>query len=255
MNILTISDLTIGHDRNIVASALSAQLKAGKLTCLAGRNGVGKSTLLCTLAGFLPPMHGAIEYTRNGGNIVISPDRKAHPDAALLARTVSVVLTGRPDVTQMTVREIVSLGRSPYTDMWGTLHDSDRIVVQRSMERVGVAHLAERDIETLSDGECQKVMIAKALAQETPVILLDEPTAFLDYPSKAETMRLMKSIASGDSDSNGQAQGVLLSTHDMEMALRLADEIWLMTQDRRLLCGTPSELEESLIKEHLKISF
>lgn len=139
--------------------------------------------------------------------------------------------------------------------MWGTLRDSDRETVERSMARVGVAMLAERDIETLSDGECQKVLIAKALAQETPIILLDEPTAFLDYPSKVETMRLMKAIAAENNSSGRPGQGVLLSTHDMEMALHLADEIWLMTQDRRLLHGSPTELEDTLRKENLKISF
>lgn len=256
MNTLTISDLTIGHGRKTVASSLDARLTAGNLTCLVGRNGVGKSTLLKTLAGFLPPLHGAIEYAdRDGsGKITISPDHGKPYSAGRLARTVSVVLTGRPDVTQMTVRDVIGLGRSPYTDMWGTLSDNDRKIVERSMERAGVAMLADRDIETLSDGECQKVLIAKALAQETPIILLDEPTAFLDYPSKVETMRLMKSIAA-EKHERHTARGVLLSTHDMEMALHLADEIWLMTQDRRLLCGTPEELEEELVKENLKIRF
>ncbi|MCM1078580.1 MAG: ABC transporter ATP-binding protein [Bacteroidales bacterium] len=257
MNTLTISDLSIGHGRKTVASSLNASLAEGRLTCLVGRNGVGKSTLLRTLAGFLSPIQGKIEYTApdGGENIIITPDRGIRHDAGRLARTVSVVLTGRPDVTQMTVREIVELGRSPYTDMWGTLRKKDREVAEKCMERTGVASLAERDIETLSDGECQKVLIAKALAQETPVILLDEPTAFLDYPSKVETMRLMKSISAEYSQGKGRAKGILLSTHDMEMALKLADEVWLMTQDRRLLCGSPSELEDSLVKENLKIIF
>lgn len=257
MNTLTISDLTIGHGKHIVASSLNAQLAAGKLTCLVGRNGVGKSTLLKTLAGFLPPIHGEIRYSGTNGSddIVITPDSGRRTDNGRLAKRVSVVLTGRPDVSMMTARDIVGLGRSPYTDMWGTLRDSDREVVESSMERVGIGNLSERNIETLSDGECQKVLIAKALAQETPIILLDEPTAFLDYPSKVETMRLMKAIAAENNGGGHHAQGVLLSTHDMEMALHLADEVWLMTQDRRLLHGTPKELEDALTKENLKISF
>lgn len=225
MSILKISDLTIGYKDKVVATNLNAQLAKGKLTCLVGRNGVGKSTLLRTVAGLQKPLAGTIE-----------------------SGPVAIVLTGRPPVQMLTVREVVGLGRSQYTNMWGTLRTEDETVVSDCISQVGIDSLAERSIGTLSDGECQKVMIAKALAQQTPVILLDEPTAFLDYPSKVETMLLMKKIT-------GTSGSALLSTHDMEMALRLADELWVMTQDHTLVCGTPTELEDLLVKEQLKINF
>ena len=161
-----------------------------------------------------------------------------------LSRLVSVVLIHRPDVRQLTVAEVVALGRTPYTGLWGTLSANDERIVSESILTVGISHLAERHIGTLSDGECQKVMIAKALAQQTSVILLDEPTAFLDYPSKRETLLLMRRIAA-----SGKA--VLLSTHDMEMALRLADTLWLMTSSHKLLCGSRDYLHDSLASEQL----
>lgn len=236
MNTLTLSDLAIGYPRHPVAGGLSATLPTGALTCLVGRNGTGKSTLLRTLAGFLPPL---------SGSAMIDGKDIARVSRQEMSRLVSVVLTHRPDVRHLTVAEIVSLGRTPYTGMWGTLSPADRDIVAGSIQTVGIEALATRHVATLSDGECQKVMIAKALAQQTPVILLDEPTAFLDYPSKRETMLLMRRIASA-------GKSVLLSTHDMEMALSLADNLWLMTSAHRLLCGTADILRRDLEHEGLK---
>lgn len=235
MNTLTISDLAIGYGHHTVACHLDATLRSGTLACLIGRNGTGKSTLLRTLGGFLPPLHGRVSI---GGEEISSMARGP------LSRLVSVVLTHRPDVRQLTVAEVVALGRTPYTGLWGTLSADDERIVSESIGTVGISHLAERHIGTLSDGECQKVMIAKALAQQTSVILLDEPTAFLDYPSKRETLLLMRHIAA-----SGKA--VLLSTHDMEMALRLADTLWLMTSSHKLLCGSRDYLHDSLASEQL----
>lgn len=242
---IQLTNLTVGYPKNTIASNLNATLTPGKLTCLVGRNGVGKSTLLRTLAGFQPQL---------AGSITIHNEELSSLTRKQLARKVSVVLTARPQMQNMSAREIIALGRSPYTDMWGTLREEDRRIVEDSIAKVGVENLADRDLDTLSDGECQKVMIAKALAQQTPVILLDEPTAFLDYPSKVETMRLMKSIASGTPTTITQQRATLLSTHDMEMALRLADDLWVMTRDHRLVCGTPDELEPLLIDEGLKMT-
>lgn len=236
-----LSNLTIGYGKKVIAKGINATLKSGKLTCLVGRNGTGKSTLLRTLAGFQPALSGAVSI---GGKSMSALDKQQY------AQMVSVVLTARPDLQQMNVREVVALGRSPYTDMWGRMSDEDRAVVDESIKLAGVECLAERNIETLSDGECQKVMIAKALAQQTPVILLDEPTAFLDYPSKYETMQLMKDIVSRSSESETQ-RSVLLSTHDMEMALRLADELWVMTSEHKLVTGAPAELTDLLVNEKL----
>ena len=228
------SDLTIGYGQKVIATGLNAELRRGRLTCLVGRNGVGKSTLLRTLAGFQPPL---------------SPESNATAPLLKPTESVAVVLTGRPDVHMMTVRDVVALGRVPYTNIWGTLRDEDNSIVDDSIRTVGIEALAARRFDTLSDGECQKVMISKALAQQADIILLDEPTAFLDYPSKADIMLLLKRMASD----TGKA--ILLSTHDMEMARRLADEIWLMTSSHQLLTGTPQALEPELRREHLVIDF
>ena len=135
---------------------------------------------------------------------------------------IGVVLTEKPDVRNMSVRELVSLGRSPYTGFWGTYTDEDLRIVDEAIEMVGITDLTRRPVHTLSDGERQKVMIAKALAQQTPVIFLDEPTAFLDYPSKVEVLQLLRRI------SREAEKTIFLSTHDVELALQLADTIWLM---------------------------
>jgi iron complex transport system ATP-binding protein len=156
-----------------------------------------------------------------------------------LSRMIGVVLTEKPDVRNMTVRELVSLGRSPYTGFWGRNSEDDLRIVDESLQQVGISNLSCRLVETLSDGERQKVMIAKALAQQTPVIYLDEPTAFLDFPSKVEVMLLLRRICQ-------EAQKtVFLSTHDLELALQIADCIWLMDCTSGLSIGTPEELAQT----------
>ncbi|MBP7918606.1 MAG: ABC transporter ATP-binding protein, partial [Prevotella sp.] len=155
-----------------------------------------------------------------------------------LALLVSVVLTERPDVQQMTVAEVVGLGRMPYTGFFGTLSSADLEVVEEALTLVGISDFAPRMIDALSDGERQKVMIAKALAQQTPVVLLDEPTAFLDYPSKVEMMKLLRRLAA----ETGKA--ILLSTHDLPLALQLADR--LLTIDQGLREMSKTELADYL---------
>ena len=159
----------------VVAHDINATINGGELTCLLGPNGAGKSTLLRTLSAFLPPVKGDIPIM--GRNLRDYSDRE-------LAKTIGVVLTEKTDLRNMTVEDLIGLGRSPYTGFWGTLHKQDREIVDRAIEMVGIEPLRGRMIHTLSDGERQKVMIAKALAQETPVIFLDEPTAFLDFPAR-----------------------------------------------------------------------
>ena len=157
-----------------------------------------------------------------------------------LSRKIGVVLTEKPDVKNMTVRELVSLGRSPYTGFWGTYSKEDLRIVDEAIAVVGIESLSSRMVHTLSDGERQKVMIAKALAQQTPVIFLDEPTAFLDYPSKVEVLQLLRRIS--------REKTIFLSTHDVELALQLADTIWLMTHEDGVTIGTPLDLAQ---KGHL----
>ena len=226
-----IHDLAIGYRSkgrvHTVASGIRATIHSGELTCLIGANGVGKSTLLRTLCAFQPKLGGEIYL--NGKEIATYTDRQ-------LSRAISVVLTERCDVRAMSVIDLVGMGRSPYTGFWGTLSRQDREVVDRAMTLVGIEPLAHRMIHTLSDGERQKVMIAKALAQATPVIYLDEPTAFLDYPSKVEMMQLLHRICR-ETDKT-----VFLSTHDLELALQIADIVWLMDRVKGVTVGTPEDL-------------
>jgi iron complex transport system ATP-binding protein len=223
---IELKELTIGYaqknNTKVVASGINATLHSGRLTCLIGANGIGKSTLLRTLSAFQPPLSGEI-FIDNESPIPLSTltDKQ-------LSRLIGVVLTEKPDVQNMTVFELVGLGRSPYTGFWGRLNEEDKEVVKESLRLVGIESLQDRLIQTLSDGERQKTMIAKALAQQTPVIYLDEPTAFLDYPSKVEMLTLLRHLA------RETGKTIFLSTHDMELALQIADELWLMT------AGTPS---------------
>lgn len=211
----------------VVAHDINATIHGGELTCLLGPNGAGKSTLLRTLSAFLPPVEGTI--------IIMGRNLKDYSDKEL-AKTIGVVLTEKTDLRNMTVEDLIGLGRSPYTGFWGTLHEDDRRVVAQAIEMVGIEPLKDRMIQTLSDGERQKVMIAKALAQQTPVIFLDEPTAFLDFPSKVEIMQLLRNLT------RTTGKTIFLSTHDLELALQIADTIWLMDKQKGVMIGTPQEL-------------
>ncbi len=229
---ISIRHLTIGygggHRRVNVMDGLCGDILGGELTCLLGPNGVGKSTLLKTLAAFQPPIAGQVEI--DGQDLHALAPRQ-------LAKTIGVVLTSRPEVQHMTVAEIVGMGRTPYTGFWGTLHADDHRVVDEALAMMRLEPLRHRMAGTLSDGESQRMMIAKVLAQQTPVILLDEPTAFLDFPGKVELMRLLHRVA------HETGKIVFMSTHDVGMALQVADRIWLMQQGA-LSVGTPQELSE-----------
>ena len=182
MTAITTNRLTVGYRGHRVVEDISLSLPCGRLVCLLGPNGAGKSTLLRTLCGFQPPIAGTV--TISGSDITTM-------SAAEVARLVSVVLTDRPLTPSLTAAEMVGMGRAPYTGFWGRL----------------------------SDGELQKVMIAKALAQHTPVIVLDEPTAFLDYPSKVAVMKTLARLA------HDEGKTILMSTHDLELAAQLGDEL------------------------------
>lgn len=237
---IEIEHLTIGYKDNrggkrIVATDLNGTLRRGSLTCLVGPNGCGKSTLLRTIAGLQPSAGGNVYYQPDGDGISSRISIDVSMEKGILSHIISIVLTDRPGIRNMTVREIVSIGRQPYTGFWGILNSQDREIVDESMRLVGIESLAGREVQTLSDGERQKMMIAKALAQQTPVIILDEPTAFLDYPSKVETLRILARLC------HEEGKTVVLSTHDMETALQLADAMWLI-DGGTMATGTPSEL-------------
>lgn len=228
---IRLQDLSVGYrtkrGTKVVATGIDAEIRCGELTCLLGANGVGKSTLLRTLSAFQPKLGGAI-YIK-GKELGEYTDRE-------LARMIGVVLTERPDVHNLSVDDLIGLGRSPYTGFWGGLDEVDREKVRQAAVWVGIEDLLGRMVDTLSDGERQKVMIAKALAQETPVILLDEPTAFLDFPSKVEIMLLLRHLC------RQTGKAIFLSTHDLDLALQLADKVWLMGKGETLAVGTPEDL-------------
>ena len=223
---IELRNLTTGYGEHIVARGINAIIPEGNLISLLGPNGVGKSTLLRTLCAFQPAI---------SGDIVINGTSIHELTQAQLSRIISVVLTERLDVRAMTVHDLVSLGRSPYTGFWGRLDEEDEKQVRQAIDQVGITELYDREIGTLSDGELQKAMIAKALSQQTPIILLDEPTAFLDFPSKVEMMRMLRRLA------HEMNKTIFLSTHDVEMALQLSDQLWLMTAEG-VHSGTPEEL-------------
>lgn len=228
MSSITLRNLSVGYQHprrtpTTVLAQLNATLHAGQLTCLVGANGIGKSTLLRTLAAFQPPISGQMRYYSDEQ---AAPINLATLSQARLARLVSVVLTAKPSVENLSVEQIVALGRSPYTNIWGTLRADDRRMVAWAMDVVGITGLRHRLVQTLSDGERQKMMIAKALAQDTPVILLDEPTAFLDYKSKVEVLGLLARLA------HETNKMVLLSTHDLEQVVHAADALWVVAKQQ-----------------------
>ena len=205
-----LQSLSIGYSHKVIAADINAQIKGGELTCLIGRNGTGKSTLMRTLAGFLKPLGGsALLDGRDVGRL--SPAERSH--------LISVVLTDRVDIDGMRVKDLVSVGRQPYTGFFGKMSSADEEVVSRAIADVGMTDFTGRQVNSLSDGERQKVMIAKALAQQTPVILLDEPTAFLDYPSKKEMFQMLSQLC------HEQGKAALVSTHDLDIALPIADSV------------------------------
>lgn len=214
MNEMIISDLSVGYKHWVVASHLTAHLQGGTLTALVGSNGMGKSTLLRTLAGVQTPLEGTVTLVADGVERQLSQLSRRE-----LSRWIGVVLTDRVEVENITVEQLVGMGRMPYTGFFGRLNDDDHRMVAEALAMTGLTPLAHRQVGTLSDGERQKMMIAKALAQQTPVVLLDEPTAFLDYPSKVETMRLLGRLA------HDTGKIIVLSTHDLNLAVQLADHL------------------------------
>ncbi len=229
--ILRTTNLSIGYRRRgkvdrIVAAELDLSLTAGSLVCLLGPNGVGKSTLMRTLAGMQPVLDG---------RVLVDDKHLASFRPRELARKLSVVLTEPVNAGLMTSYALVALGRYPYTNWRGNLTVEDEAVVRRAIEAVGAVPLANRPVSELSDGERQKVMIARALAQEPKMMLLDEPTAYLDLPRRVEMMQILRRLAHDD------GRTILLSTHDLDLALRNADVIWLMV-DARIRIGAPEDL-------------
>lgn len=214
---IELRDITLAFgSRTLVANA-TAHFECGRMTALLGRNGAGKSTLLRAISSL-----GRLQ----GGAIAIDGCDIADMSNVDLARKLAFVNTERVQVEALTAYDLVAIGRSPYTDWSGRLTSHDHTVVEHSLEVAGVEHLAERYVETLSDGECQRVMIARALAQDTPAILLDEPTSYLDMPNRYELCTLLGRLA------HDEHKCILFSTHELDIAFTLADDIALVDTPR-----------------------
>jgi len=211
----------------VVSYGLNLELHPGELICLVGPNGSGKSTLLRTITGLQKALTGEVLLH---GNPIESYDNKA------LAKVISVVLTTPIQVGAMRAYDLVGLGRFPFTDMFDQMREEDHKVVRTALEMAGATPLAERFVHTLSDGERQKVMIARALAQEPSLLMLDEPTAFLDLPGRVSVMQLLRDLA------HGHDKAILTSTHDLDLAMRIADRVWLMGRNGEFLQGAPEDL-------------
>lgn len=231
---IELQHLTVGYGKKAILSDINQTIESGQLVCLLGANGVGKSTILRTIAGFQPPLCGTI---------LLNEQDMSSFSTAQRSKAISVVLTERVEVPCMSVVDLIGMGRSPYTGFFGTLTKEDKNIIYEAIDMVGISHLATRTFDTLSDGERQKVLLAKALAQQTPVILLDEPTAFLDFHAKVSTLRLLLRLA------HETNKTILLSTHDVEMAIQLSDALWIV-QNGEIKAGTTLSLTESGTLKH-----
>ena len=224
---LTTTGLTIGYSRgkreNRLFTDLNLTLEGGQMICFMGPNGAGKSSLLRTLAGLQKPLSGLIHIHVPGSS-------------AVTATQIAVVLTERVNNLNLTVEDIVTFGRYPYLGWNIKLTDKDKKAVRESIERIHLEPLLRKKVFELSDGQMQLVMIARALAQDTPIILLDEPTAHLDLNNRVEIMNLLRDL----SRTTGKA--ILLATHELDLALQTADLIWLTGKDRNILVGLPEDL-------------
>jgi len=229
--ILKISKLDSGYgkgkQKKYICKNLVAHINSGELVCLLGENGTGKSTLIRTLCKFQPAL---------SGDIVICEQNLNSLNERSLATLVAVVLTDRIVISNATVRELVELGRSPFTGMMGKLNEQDKKIVSRCMVQCGIDHKKDCLLTNLSDGERQKAFIAKALAQDTPLIILDEPTAFLDLPARVEIIQLLREIVTNSNRS------ILMSTHDLDLAIQMADKLWLLSPKGSLESGSPEDL-------------
>ena len=232
--VYTTHDLAVGYrnGKTVVTllQGLNLSLEKGKLVALLGQNGAGKSTLLRALTCDERPISGTIKVNGRSLADMSQKDR---------SRLIGLVSTERIQAGALTVTELVGLGRQPHTGFLGRLDDEDHGIVRQSMEDAGIIGTDNEYMASLSDGERQKAMIARALAQQTPIIILDEPTAFLDVASRIETMRLLQTLA------HERGKAVLLSSHDISQSLMLADELWLITTDRQVITGSTDELVAS----------
>ena len=230
---IELKNLTLGYEERELLSGVNATLKPASLTALVGRNGSGKSTLLRAIAS----LGDIID-----GTILIDGVELHRLSARRLAESVAFVSTERVRVSNLTAKEAVALGRAPYTNWLGKLSTKDEDIVRRSLEICRMESFSERRLDSLSDGECQRIMIARALAQETPIILLDEPTSFLDLPNRYELCSLLKRL------SHEESKCILFSTHELDIALTMADYVALIDTPELHLKPASEMAESDLLK-------
>lgn len=210
---IRLENITVGYGEHILLRDITANFASGALTALVGRNGTGKSTLMRAITGLG-------EYI--SGEVILGGRRIKDMTSAEMSQTIAFVNTERVRVANLSCRDVVSLGRAPYTNWIGKMQPEDEQIVMRSLSLVGMESYANRSMDRMSDGECQRVMIARALAQQTPVILLDEPTSFLDMPNRYDLCSLLASLA------HDEGKCVLFSTHELDIAISLCDSIALI---------------------------
>lgn len=219
-NILSASSLSIGYvtkkEKVVISSNLNLNLQAGKLISLVGANGIGKSTLLRTLCGIQKPI---------SGSVLLNEKDIQNFEPLTLAQNLSLVLTEKLPPSNLTVFELIALGRQPYTNWLGKLSDEDLEKVNQAMQLTQIESLADKKHFEISDGQLQKVLIARALAQDTPLIILDEPTTHLDLLHKVSVFKLLKKL------SQETNKCILFSTHDIDLAIQLSDEMIVMTEN------------------------
>ncbi|MDH5365427.1 MAG: ABC transporter ATP-binding protein [Cyclobacteriaceae bacterium] len=220
-------DLTIGYEKLVVLSQLNLQLKKGELVCLMGQNGTGKSTLLRTISGVQKPISGEVK---------VGDDILNKMNVTDIAQKISLVLTEKPITGNLSVFEIISMGRYPYLGWNVKLASADKEIIERAVEQINLTDLLHKKLYTLSDGQLQKVMIARALVQEGEIMLLDEPTAHLDLNNRVEIMYLLRKLAK---DMN---KAILIATHELDLALQMADKLWLLDNNKRVLDSIPEDL-------------
>ena len=232
---IRLHDFSIGYGERTLLHEVNATIRKGTLTALIGRNGTGKSTLLRAIAGL---------HRRYSGRILLDGQPVAEMKAPEMARTLAFVTTERTRIANLRCEDVVAVGRAPYTNWIGRMQDADKEIVARSLASVGMEAYASRTMDKMSDGECQRIMIARALAQSTPVILLDEPTSFLDLPNRYELCSLLAQLA------HDEGKCILFSTHELDIALSLADSIALIDPPR-LTCLPTDEMQRSGCIERL----
>lgn len=232
---IELKDFTIGYGERVLIDKANVIIGDGRLTALLGRNGSGKSTLLRAMA----------RLNRGySGEILLNGKKTDGMPSAQLARNLAFVSTERTRIPNMRCHDVVAVGRAPYTNWIGRLNNDDRGIVDRSLAAVGMEAYADRTLDRMSDGECQRVMIARALAQSTPVILLDEPTSFLDLPNRYELCSLLARLA------HDEGKCILFSTHELDIALSMCDSIALIDTPH-LHCLPTADMRESGYIERL----